>query len=276
MRKWTVLLCLAPLVSVCSPLGDVWAGGRLLTHAGEGEPREIAQAQRVGPDRVARYGMYGPDLVLLHGAHEEGIDHPRFVKLAEALADEGLRVYVPELPGLKALRFDPADLDVIDRGPDGAAVFGISLGGGLALRYVAEHPDKYRMVWTLGAHYDLGDVVAHHLEHEDGDPYAREVFQAAFGDELERRGPRAFANVWSAMSPVGRIGNLQVPVFALHGVIDPLVPPEHATRICEEAPRCRALVTPVLGHSHVNETPLTEQVALARFAGEALRATRRF
>ena len=235
MRALIVFGCLMPLLGVCSPIADLWAGGRLLTAAGEGEPRAIATAERIGPDRVARYGTHGPELVLLHGAHEEGIDHPRFVKLAEALAAEGLRVYVPELPGLKALSFDPADLDVIDRGPDGAAVFGISLGGGLALRYVSENPSKYRMVWTLGAHYDLGDVVAHHLEHPDGDPYAREVFRSAFGEELDARGPDAFANVWSAMSPVGRIANLQVPVFALHGVADPLVPAEHATQICAEA-----------------------------------------
>lgn len=267
--------CLTPLLGVCAPLGDLWAGARLLTAAGEGLPAEIAVATRVGPDRVARYGSHGPDLVLLHGAHEEGIDHPRFVRLAEALAAEGLRVYVPELPGLKALRFDPADLDVIDRGPDGAAVFGISLGGGLALRYAAEHPNKYRVVWTLGAHYDLGDVVEHHLEHPEGDPYAREVFRAAFGEELDERGPDAFASVWSAMSPRGRIADLQVPVFALHGVGDPLVPPDHATRICAEAPRCRALITPVLGHSEVNETSWGERLGLARFAGTALRATRR-
>lgn len=247
----------------------------MLSSAGEGEPHEIATAQRVGPDRVARYGHYGPEIVLLHGAHEEGIDHPRFVRLAEALAAEGLRVYVPELPGLKALRFDPADLDVIDRGPDGAAVFGISLGGGLALRYVATNPTKYRVVWTLGAHYDLGEVVAHHLSHPEADPYAAEVFRAAFGEELDRRGPEAFAHVWSAMSPAGRLRELSVPVFALHGVADPLVPPEHATQICEEAPHCRALVTPVLGHSHLNETSWGERLALARFAGEALRATRR-
>ena len=271
-----VLACVSPLVGVCSPLGDLWAGARLLTNAGEGEPRAIARAERIGPDRVARYGTFGPELVLLHGAHEEGIDHPRFVRLAEALAAEGLRVYVPELPGLKALRFDPADLEVLDRGPDGAAVFGISLGGGLALRYAAEHPDKYRMVWTLGAHYDLGDVVVHHLEHPEGDPYAREVFRAAFGEALDERGPDAFAHVWHAMSPAGRMGTMEVPVFALHGVADPLVPPGHATRICEEAPRCRALVTPVLGHSEVNETSWSERLALARFAGVALRATRQF
>lgn len=265
---------LAPLLTIAAPLQEAWEAGRLLTAVARAEPTRPDE-EVPGPVRWVRYGARGPALLLIHGAHREGIDEPRFAALARALAGAGLRVIAPELPGLSKLRLRAEDLDVLDAvAPEDAALFGVSLGGALALRLAADHPGRFRAVWTLGAPEDLAETVARHRGPQ-GHPYAREVFAQAFGPRLAREGLAPFRPLLRRLSPRGHLSRLDVPVFALHGQGDPLVDPANAERICRGARRCRALVTPALGHAGVAATTAAERLRLARFVADALRALRR-
>ncbi|MEQ8725460.1 MAG: hypothetical protein RID81_29505 [Sandaracinaceae bacterium] len=162
----------------------------------------------------------GPPLLLVHGAHPEGIDEPRLVRFAELLAEAGFDVTTPEIPALRALRFDDGAVDQIARaaralGPH-VGVVGISFGGGLALIAASEEPSIHT-VWTVGAHHDAtrlaawwrgepiagpgGDrfdaeaerygaqVLAHAYAEDYFDPAEAAAARAALADVLHRRAP---------------------------------------------------------------------------------------
>ena len=114
----------------------------------------------VGPDE--------PAVVLIPGAAPRGIEDPRIVRLAEAVARAGRTVFVPQLEVYEQ------DLvtDDIDRivavtralsGPErGAAVLvGTSFGGSLGLLAAADDrlADRVALVATFGAYVDLVGVL---------------------------------------------------------------------------------------------------------------------
>jgi pimeloyl-ACP methyl ester carboxylesterase len=120
-------------------------------------------------------------LVLAHGVHHLGIDDPRFVRFARALAQSGLLVVTPEQPALTHYRTERAEPErlgasahalaaslrgacAVRGGHDCEArrvgLMGISFGGGLGLA-AASAPDAPRdvaYVVAIGAHGDLSRV----------------------------------------------------------------------------------------------------------------------
>ncbi|MEM9072174.1 MAG: hypothetical protein AAGE52_26950 [Myxococcota bacterium] len=275
MRRLLVIaFFVAPLGVIGQPVIDALHAGEVL-RAATTEQRAAPLTELRRPHRVLRFGLDGPDLVLVHGAHREGVDEPRFRALAVALANEGFRVHVPELPALSNLRLRASDLDVIlETAPPDASLFGISLGGGMVIRLAAEHPGRFRAVWTLGAHHDLAEVVDAHRS-PGGHPYVRELFTSALGPRFEEEGSAPFALRLARVSPRGSLGQITTPLFVLHGRADELVSPAQATAICEEAPQCDVHLTNVLGHSDVAEASLRDRWQLARFVSRALRALKR-
>src|SRR5690606_2952651 len=74
----------------------------------DGERRDArALGGRARADRPR--GGRGGVVVLLHGMHRLGIDEPRLVALAGALAETGLVVHTPELERLAAYRLEGAE-----------------------------------------------------------------------------------------------------------------------------------------------------------------------
>jgi pimeloyl-ACP methyl ester carboxylesterase len=138
-------------------------------------PRPLALDVSLGERTVAgvtvdRYGRdraVDPTVVLVPGAARAGRDDPRVVRLAEALAASGRTVLVPEL-ALYDLELVPADIgriaDVVAAAGASAPVVlvGISYGGSLALRAIADHPDlapRVALAVVFGAYGDLVGVV---------------------------------------------------------------------------------------------------------------------
>jgi acetyl esterase/lipase len=60
-----------------------------------------------------------PALVVLHGVHHLGIDEPRLVSFASAMASCGVRVLTPELPGIKDYHVDRNSVQVIGESSGG-------------------------------------------------------------------------------------------------------------------------------------------------------------
>jgi dienelactone hydrolase len=121
-----------------------------------------------------------PGLVVLHGVHHLGIEEPRLMSFAAAMASCGLRVLTPELPGIKDYHVDNASSRVIGEstrwfaaqtgGPVG--VLGLSFSGGLAL-VAAGNPayrPEFKFVFAVGSQDAMDHVAAYYLTGQEVRP----------------------------------------------------------------------------------------------------------
>jgi len=158
-----------------------WVIGKLVT-----EPVRIEEVRFATEAGVVRARIYVPvrlrdaseanglqGLVVLHGVHYLGIDEPRLVRFAAAMASCGLRVLTPELPGIKDYHVNRSDVRVIGEsvrwfagqtgGPVG--VLGLSFSGGLALVAAGDpvyRPD-FKFVFAVGSQDDMDHVANYYL-----------------------------------------------------------------------------------------------------------------
>ena len=121
-----------------------------------------------------------PALVVLHGVHHLGIDEPRLVSFATAMASCGMRVLTPELPDIKDYHVDSTSMRTIGEaahwfaqqtgGPVG--VMGLSFAGGLALVAAADplyHHD-FKFVFAVGSQDSMGRVAQYYRTNQDERP----------------------------------------------------------------------------------------------------------
>jgi dienelactone hydrolase len=109
-----------------------------------------------------------PAMLVLHGVHHLGIEEPRLVNFARALAAGGIEVLTPELQSLADYRVDPRDIPVIgaaahelhERAGVKPGILGLSFSGGLALLNAAapQYAGDVAFVIAIGAHDDLERV----------------------------------------------------------------------------------------------------------------------
>lgn len=109
-----------------------------------------------------------PGMVVVHGMHHLGIEEPRLVAFARALAAGGVKVLTPELASLADYRIAGGSADVIGEAARSLSasvgrkvgVFGISFAGGLSLLAAADprYEPSIRFVVSVGAHDDLERV----------------------------------------------------------------------------------------------------------------------
>ena len=121
-----------------------------------------------------------PGLVVLHGVHHLGIDEPRLVSFALAMASCGVRVLTPQLPGIKDYHVDRSSVRVIGEsarwfagqtgGPVG--VLGLSFSGGLALVAAGDplyRPD-FKFVFAVGSQDAMDHVAKYYLTGKETRP----------------------------------------------------------------------------------------------------------
>ncbi|HKW75363.1 MAG TPA: hypothetical protein VJN64_07555 [Terriglobales bacterium] len=109
-----------------------------------------------------------PAMLLLHGVHHLGMNEPRLVSFARALAGTGVEVMTPELQDLADYRITPKTINVLgdaavvlsSKTEEGVGVMGLSFAGGLALMSAArqEYAQKIAFVVAVGAHDDMSRV----------------------------------------------------------------------------------------------------------------------
>jgi acetyl esterase/lipase len=129
----------------------------------------------VGGPQTVRARLYSPQgrpdapaLMVLHGVHHLGIDEPRLMSFASAMASCGIRVLTPELPEIKDYHVGQNSIAVIGEsakwfaaktgGPVG--VMGLSFSGGLALVAAADplyHPE-FKFVFAVGSQDSMDRV----------------------------------------------------------------------------------------------------------------------
>ncbi|MDB4989961.1 MAG: hypothetical protein JWN04_5139 [Myxococcaceae bacterium] len=248
-----------------------------------------------------------PGVVLAHGMHEEGVTEPRLVGLARALAGAGFVVLTPEVPGLARYRITHGDVDVIaaaaralaaDRSRPKVTVFGISFGGGLALRAACEPKNQGAIgrVIGLGAYHDAGRVSRFYLGEPalgphgerapvEPHPYGRvALWMSLYGErhtgefsEAERlralggvaaRGPELdLASPRTCSQPV------HVPLFLVHGTGDRVVPYTETLWNAQQfglQTSVHTLVSPAIAHAEYAPPSWRERVGLIEFIAGAL------
>jgi len=111
-----------------------------------------------------------PGIVVVHGMHELGINEPRLVNFARALAASGFVVMTPLVQGIAEYRVEPESADLIGTSAVAFAhelnvpkvgVLCVSFSGGLALLAATEPQYRPAIAWiaTIGAYYDLAHVL---------------------------------------------------------------------------------------------------------------------
>jgi pimeloyl-ACP methyl ester carboxylesterase len=140
----------------------------------EGNPRQqLVRAREYVPVGQPN----APAMVIFHGVHHLGIDEPRLVAFAAAMASCGIRVLTPELPDIKDYRVSEASVTTIGGsvewyatktgGPVG--VMGLSFSGGLALVAAADplyHRD-FKFVMAVGSQDSMSRVTDYYRTGSD-------------------------------------------------------------------------------------------------------------
>lgn len=160
--------------AVLSRLLDQKSSGPLLwyeTHPVTVEEIQIPTAG--GPVRALLYLPVGvahpPGVVAVHGIHRLGVDEPRLVSFARAVAGAGFAVLTPEMSALADYHVDAASIPTIgdsaiwlDRRLRGrpVTVTGVSFGGGLSLLAALNprYAPHIRALVLMGAYDDLARV----------------------------------------------------------------------------------------------------------------------
>jgi dienelactone hydrolase len=148
------------------------------------EPVESEEITVPTPEGSIRARLYtpvkhpnAPALIVLHGVHHLGMDEPRLISFATAMASCGLRVLTPELPNIKDYRVDSASIRVIgdatrwfaDRTGGPVGVMGLSFSGGLSL-LAAANPDfhsAFKFVFAVGSQGSMARVFSYYSTNTD-------------------------------------------------------------------------------------------------------------
>jgi len=129
---------------------------------------------------LPRNRPHAPAIVILHGIRNLGIDEPRLMGFAAAMASCGIRVMTPELPGIKDYHVSRDTVRTIGEsvkwfaaqtgGPVGA--MGLSFSGGLAL-VAAENPQYrsyFKFVAAVGSQNSMARVSQYYMTGRDVRP----------------------------------------------------------------------------------------------------------
>ena len=144
---------------------------RLETHDVTAEDMQVAGLNGTFPARLyVPVGVAHPrGMVAVHGIHHLGMDEPRLVAFARAIAATGLAVLTPQVDSLADYHVDAASIATIGKsaawldarlGQGPVTVTGISFAGGLSL-LAATNPSyasHMRALVLMGAYDDLSRV----------------------------------------------------------------------------------------------------------------------
>jgi pimeloyl-ACP methyl ester carboxylesterase len=303
----------------------VWVDARLVAaglllrfEGGTGAPAWIVHyAEQPVVERVWRLPdgqrgrLYVPEapaggaVLLLHGMHEDGVDEKRLVNFARAIASTGLVVGTPELAELRRFRMTWADVGRVARAAELLAVevkrrqvtvFGISFGGGLALRAACDgrRAASIGRVIALGAPHDLVRVARFVLGHkvagpageippDDPHPYARKAMknfllaeppkQEPSNELLEHALERRAAEL-RELSPTSCRAPISADVHLAHGLGDRIIPYTETLWLARTLPvehPAEVLVSPVIVHAEYAEPTLWQRFQLVNFMANATR-----
>lgn len=113
---------------------------------------------------------FGTGIVIIHGMHRLGIDDPRLVNSARAVAASGFLVMTPLVPGVADYRVEGESAELIGAAARSFAqelhvpkvgILAISFSGGLSLLAASDPQYSPSIAWvaSVGGYYDLAHVL---------------------------------------------------------------------------------------------------------------------
>lgn len=182
-----------------------------------------------------------PVIVDIHGGPESQ-RRPAFSAVHQYFLSRGYALFEPNVRGSSGYGRSYAELDDVERrmdsvadigagldwlanqeavDPDRIAALGGSYGGFMVLASLIEYPDR----WAAGV--DIVGIANFVSFLENTGDWRRSLREAEYGS-LDA--DRAFLE---EISPINRIGEIQTPLFVLHGANDPRVPVGEAEQIVD-------------------------------------------
>lgn len=180
-----------------------------------------------------------PTLVWLHGG-PEAQERPTFNALYQTLLGYGVAVFAPNVRGSSGFGREFMDADVRNRrfaaiddvadlvryltdsglaDPAALGCAGRSYGGYLTLAALISYPALFRVGVDISGITDFETFFAH------TEPWIAAVAVSRYGD------PRRDAQLLHDLSPIHRIGQLNAPLFVVHGSMDTNIPPSEAEQL---------------------------------------------
>ncbi len=157
---------------------------------GEADPRCLVERDRRSDrgwlvDRFIPKKPSGAALLLLHGWTLRGKDDHRLQAFAKALAVAGVESFVPHIPGLASMAFEPDDVaglrglleHQLEHRERPLGVMGFSFGGSYAMLAASGCTPQPRFIVTMSAYGDLPATYQRSLDGDKqapSDPTARE------------------------------------------------------------------------------------------------------
>ncbi len=147
--------------------------------------QELTLNTSQGAIRARMYTPVGhtqaPALVVLHGVHHLGMDEPRLIAFASAMASCGLRVLTPELPDIKDYHVGANSIATIgdaaawlskQDGGRPVGVMGLSFSGGLSLMAASDpvYRPAIKFVVAVGSQDEMSRVAEYYRTGEDARP----------------------------------------------------------------------------------------------------------
>ncbi|MFC4439259.1 MULTISPECIES: S9 family peptidase [Natrialbaceae] len=182
-------------------------------------------------------------VVDIHGGPESQ-RRPSFSSVKQYFLDRGYAYFEPNVRGSAGYGADYAALDDVEKrmdsvadieacvewlqdhpavDPDRITAMGGSYGGFMVLAALTEYPD----LWAAGV--DIVGIANFVTFLENTGDWRRELREAEYGSLEEDR------EFLEDISPTNNIGNIEAPLFVLHGENDPRVPVGEAEQIAEKA-----------------------------------------
>ncbi|MEY7848541.1 prolyl oligopeptidase family serine peptidase [Natrarchaeobius sp. A-rgal3] len=184
-----------------------------------------------------------PVIVDIHGGPESQ-RRPSFSSVKQYFVDRGYAYFEPNVRGSAGYGADYASLDDVEKrmdsvadieacvewlqdhpavDPDRIAAKGGSYGGFMVLAALTEYPD----LWAAGI--DVVGIANFVTFLENTGDWRRELREAEYGSLEDDR------EFLEEISPTNNVGNIEAPLFVLHGENDPRVPVGEAEQIAEQA-----------------------------------------
>ncbi len=140
------------------------------------QQQDLVLQTETGPIRARMYTPvhhpHAPGMVVFHGVHHLGLNEPRLMKFAAAMAACGLQVLTPELPDIKDYHVSESSIAAIGSSTKwfaqqqgrSVSVMGLSFSGGLSLIAAAnpEYRPNMKLVFAVGSQGSMNRVASYY------------------------------------------------------------------------------------------------------------------